>query len=242
MIDLHCHLLSGIDDGPKNLSESIALAKMSYDSGISHVVCTPHIHEGYFDNHIDNIEKTHRVFVAELAKAGIPLKSHFAAEVRISPNIVALFNNKSLPFIGYLDGNPVLLLELPHSHIPPGSEQLIYWLKAHGVIPMVAHPERNRDILANYNKAAWLKGKGVLFQLTAGAITGTFGYKVQDCALKMLRDGFADIVATDTHNVHKRPPELAGAFQHLRDEFGSDMSQDLCINKPREIAEYWFRD
>ena len=240
MIDLHCHFLPGIDDGAQSIADAMALAKKAYDSGITHVVCTPHIHEGYFDNDIDIIESTHEIFKSALRREGIPLKSHFAAEVRINPNIVALANNKRLPYLGYYDGNPVLLLELPHSHIPPGTEQLIAWLKSQSIIPMIAHPERNRDILANYNKAAWLRGKGVLFQLTAGAITGTFGERVKSCVFNMLDDGFADIIATDSHNLHKRPPELAGAYSLIAEKFGRASAEDLCVNNPFEIARCWF--
>ena len=240
MIDLHCHLLPRIDDGARNISESIALAKVAYESGITHVVCTPHIHDGYFNNDIEIIESTHVIFKSALEREGIPLKSHFAAEVRINPNIVAMVQKDRVPFLGYLDGQPVLLLELPHSHIPPGTEQLIAWLKKQGIVPMIAHPERNRDILANYSKANWLRGKGVLFQLTAGAITGTFGQRVQDCVFKLLNDGFADIIATDAHNMSKRPPELAGAYQLVKDEFGEASAADLCTNNPLEIARCWF--
>lgn len=240
MIDLHCHLLPSIDDGARNISESIALAKVAYESGITHVVCTPHIHDGYFNNDIEIIESTHGIFKSALEREGIPLKSHFAAEVRINPNIISMVQEERVPFLGYFDGQPVLLLELPHSHIPPGTEQLIQWLKKQGIVPMVAHPERNRDILANYNKANWLRGKGVLFQLTAGAITGTFGQRVQDCVFKLLNDGFADIIATDAHNMSKRPPELAGAYQLVKDEFGVASAEDLCTNNPLEIARCWF--
>lgn len=240
MIDLHCHLLPGIDDGARNIAESMALAKMAYDSGITHVVCTPHIHEPYFNNDIGVIESTHEIFKSALVRENIPLQSHYAAEVRISPNIVALAQANSLPFLGYLNDRPVLLLELPHSHIPPGTEQLILWLKKNGILPMIAHPERNRDILANYSKVSWLRGKGVLFQLTAGAVKGTFGESVKRCAFKILEDGFADIIATDAHNTHKRPPELDDAYTLVEEEFGRPIANALCKEKPMEIAGCWF--
>lgn len=242
MIDLHCHLLPGIDDGARDLTEAINLARAAYKSGITHVVCTPHIHSGYFDNDIDIIKSTHELFRAVLRRESIPLKSHFAAEVRIDPSIVSLANSNRLPYLGEYNGNKVLLLELPHSHIPAGTEQLIEWLKARDIMPMIAHPERNRDILANYNKASWLKGKGVLFQLTAGAITGTFGERVQSCANRLLNDGLAEIVATDAHNMHKRPPELADAYECLNRDFGKAKADDLCIDTPLEIASCWFND
>mgnify|MGYP000297767474 CR=1 FL=1 len=240
MIDLHCHLLPGIDDGAKNISDAMALAKYAYESGITHVVCTPHIHEGYFDNDIEIIESTHEIFKSALRREGIALKSHFAAEVRISPTIVKMAKNNRLPFLGYFEKRPVLLLELPHSHIPPGTEQLVNWLKGEGIVPMIAHPERNRDILANYNKAAWLRGKGVLFQLTAGSITGTFGNKVHACVHRLLDDGFADVIATDAHNMHKRPPELHKAFEVVQQQFGEAMANKLCKDMPMKIAGCWF--
>jgi len=242
LIDLHCHLLPAIDDGARNVDEAVKLAEVAYKSGITHVVCTPHIHDGYFDNTIENIEDAHNIFREALIQASIPLKSYFAAEVRISQSIIKLAETSRLPFLGYLYQKPVLLLELPHSHIPPGTEQLLSWLKANNILPMIAHPERNRDILANYNKAKWLRGKGVLFQITAGAITGTFGERVQNCAFKLLQDHFADIVATDTHNLHRRPPELAGAYQILVERHGKAAADDLCTNNPLEIAGCWFND
>ena len=240
MIDLHCHYLPGIDDGAANLAASLALAKAAVNSGITHAVCTPHIHYGYFNNDIDIISSTHVIFAAALAKENIPLKTHYAAEVRITPEIIKLQSQNRLPFLGYINERPVLLLELPHSHIPPGTEELIQWLNSNGITPMIAHPERNRDILANYNKAYWLKGKNVLFQVTAGAITGTFGEKVQECAFAMLKDGFADIVATDAHNLHKRPPELKEAFSEITTHFGADLALKLCKDTPWNIAKCWF--
>lgn len=240
MIDLHCHLLPGIDDGAKTIADSVELARAASNSGITHIVCTPHIHEGYFENTIETIKQAHDVFVEALQKENIPLESHYAAEVRISPTILKLVSSERLPFLGFIDEKPVLLLELPHSHIPPGTEQVINWLKAQGIVPMIAHPERNRDILANYNKAAWLRGKGVLFQLTAGSITGTFGSKVHACVHRLLNDGFADVIATDAHNMHKRPPELHKAFEMVQQQFGEAMANKLCKDMPMKIAGCWF--
>lgn len=240
MIDLHCHLLPGIDDGAANLAASLDLARASVDSGITHAVCTPHIHFGYFNNDIDIIRSTHDIFASALVRENIPLKTHFAAEIRITPEITKLFANKTLPFLGYLDGMPVLLVELPHSHIPPGTEQLIAWLIANGVKPMIAHPERNRDVLSNFNKASWLKGRGVMFQITAGALTGTFGSRVQKCAHRMLEEGFGDIVATDAHNLHKRPPEMKGACDFISQEFDAEYANNLCKFNPWRMASCWF--
>lgn len=240
MIDIHCHLLPGIDDGATNLVASMDMARASVQSGITHALCTPHIHYGYFDNNIDIIRSTHEIFASALERENIPLRTHYAAEIRITPEITKLYAKGTIPFIGYLDGKPVLLLELPHSHIPIGLEQFLGWLKSRGIKPIIAHPERNRDILSNFNKAIWLKGLGVMFQVTAGAITGTFGSRVQSCSIKMLEEGLVDVVATDAHNLQKRPPEMGGAFSIIQDEFDFELANDLCKFNPWRMVSCWF--
>lgn len=240
MIDLHCHLLPGIDDGSPDIDTALSLAKLCVENGITHAVCTPHIHLGHFDNNKAIIETVHREFSQALNEAGIPLHTHFAGEVRIGPEIVALYNGDKLPFLGFHQGKPVMLVELPHSHVPVGVERVIAWLKGKGITPMIAHPERNRDIIADYSKAIWLKSQGVLFQVTAGAIVGQFSQGAQDTATHLLDDGLADIVATDTHNAHKRPPMMKQAYEAIAQNYNLKLAQELCVNAPWEIAKSWF--
>lgn len=242
MIDLHCHYLPGIDDGAANLAASLDLARAAVDSGITHTVCTPHIHSGYFNNDIEIIKSTHDIFVDALKREGIELRTHYAAEIRITPDIIKLHTEARLPYLGYFDNKKVVLLELPHSHIPPGTEKLIQWMKGNGIMPLIAHPERNRDILGNYNKASWLKGKGVLFQVTAGATVGTFGDKVKDCAYHLIENDFVDILATDAHNIHKRPPQMKEAYQAISNRYSEALAEKLCVTTPWSIAKCWFND
>ena len=120
MIDLHCHILPGIDDGAQNLEESLALLKAAADSGITHVVCTPHIQFGRFDNSIETISECFESLVQQCRAAEIDIQMAWAAEVRISPEIMILHKQNKLPFLGTWEDKNVLLLELPHSHVPAG--------------------------------------------------------------------------------------------------------------------------
>ncbi|WP_315983498.1 CpsB/CapC family capsule biosynthesis tyrosine phosphatase [Aliamphritea spongicola] len=118
MIDLHCHLLPGIDDGPASLEEAVELAAMAAADGITHAVATPHIHPGRYDNNIHSITPAYEALKNAIVERNIPLELGMAAEVRISVEMLAMIPTNQIPFLGEWEGRKVLLLELPHSHIP----------------------------------------------------------------------------------------------------------------------------
>lgn len=236
MIDLHSHILPGIDDGARDLNETVALAKHALDQGVTHMVCTPHIHTGVFDNTQKTIEEAFEVVVNELRANNVNLALSYSCEVRIGAELTNWIINSKLPLLGIWGGKPALLLELPHSHIPAGADSLINWLLRKGIQPIIPHPERNRDILSNYNKATWLKSLGVLFQATAGAFTGTFGERVSDTAYQMLDDNLIAYVASDMHNLKRRPNEMAEAYKAVSHFIGVLIANRLFIETPRAIT------
>ena len=209
MIDLHCHLLPGIDDGPGTVEESLEIARLAVSSGTRHIVATPHIRPGIFDNDIDGIQEAHKVFVRVLAENNIPLSLSVAAEVHICPEVVPMAKSGKLPFLGELDGFPVLLLEFPHGHIMPGSDKLVNWLLSEGIRPMIPHPERNREIISNPGKIVPFVSQGCLLQVTAGSVAGDFGREAQEVAALFLERGWVTALASDSHNVRHRPPDLS---------------------------------
>jgi len=152
VIDLHCHLLPGIDDGPKGMAAAVALAQQAVADGITHAVVTPHIHHGRWENSIAGISAGLSTFRDALAQASVPLTLGMAGEVRVGPEILSMLPANELPFLGEFDGRRVLLLELPHSHIPPGTDKIIGWLLKQNILPMIAHPERNKDVLRKLEK------------------------------------------------------------------------------------------
>ena len=152
MIDLHSHILPGIDDGARSLDIALEMAEQAVSCGISHMVCTPHIHRGYFDNSQSSIEAAFQSFNEHVKRESIPLSLSFAAEVRVNELIPIWHKKGELPFLGKYDGKNVLLLEMPHSHIPQGLDVLIKWLLRNNIQPLIAHPERNRELIAENDK------------------------------------------------------------------------------------------
>lgn len=242
MIDLHSHILPGIDDGARSIKDTIAIAKNSIEVGVTHIMCTPHIHLGTFDNDVDSIQRAFSLALHAVRKANLPLKLGIGSEVRITPEILPLISGSKLPFIGTLDGKHLLLLELPHSHVPPGTENLIKWLLRNNVQPVIPHPERNRDIMAAYNKLKWLRQLGCLFQITAGAFVNRFSSRSYDIAWQMLDDGLADYVASDTHNIHKRPNDMGEAFEAITKAKDKALAEKLFISTPAKLTEdiHWY--
>ncbi|QHJ11420.1 Tyrosine-protein phosphatase YwqE [Paraglaciecola mesophila] len=237
MIDLHSHILPGIDDGAPDLEASLAMAEQSVAVGVSHMVCTPHIHQSYFDNNLDSISHAYQSLVEHLALAGCSLKLSFAAEIRITPDIMLWHKQKQIPFIGRWQNKDVMLLELPHSHIPPGTDNLLRWLLKHDIQPVIAHPERNRDIIANPDKIYALKRAGCLFQATAGAFTGRFSEKVKQTAGLLLARDLVTYVASDTHSVNRRPNDMAQAFIEVAALKGNDYAERLFKTTPWLISQ-----
>ena len=140
MIDLHCHLLPGIDDGPDTLEQSLELCRIAVADGISHAVVTPHIHPGRWENTRASIQHRCQALREALADSNIPLQLGFAAEVRLTDQIMQQIADNEIPFYGEVDGYRIMLLEFPHGHMIPGSETLAQWLLNQGIRPLTASP------------------------------------------------------------------------------------------------------
>nr|WP_241264053.1 CpsB/CapC family capsule biosynthesis tyrosine phosphatase [Bowmanella dokdonensis] len=237
---MHCHLLPKLDDGARSDEEAIALARYAVENGITHSVLTPHINPGHYDNDLAGIETAHRRFRQLLQQHDCPLNTTYAAEVRICPELINMQASHCLPFLGRWQGQQVLLLELPHSHIPAGTEQVIHWLLSQQILPLVAHPERNRDILADYRKATWLKSQGCLFQVTAGAFCGRFRSQVKQVAEQLLADGLIHLVASDAHNLERRPPDLREGYAAVERLAGVQTADNLFKRHPWQIISHRF--
>ena len=242
MIDLHCHFLPGIDDGADSIEEALALAKHAVESGITHSVVTPHLHLGRYDNYRDVINPVFLEFQAALSAASIDLKLGYASEVRVCPEIMIWVTQNKMPFLGQYENQKVLLLEMPHNQIPPGIDNLLRWLVEKDIRPMIAHPERNKEIMANPLRIHPLVNAGALLQLTAGAVAGEFGARCEETAEYILKQGIATILASDAHNLKHRPPELEPGRRKVEQILGESVSWDMVKTTPMQIAAIQFTD
>ncbi len=237
MIDLHCHLLPGIDDGPETLEQALALARHAAASGIAKSVVTPHILPGRYENNLQGIRNAAEHFSAQLRERNIPLEIGYAAEVRIGPEVLDLCAAEQMPFLGEIDGYRVVLIEFPDSHILPGTDKLLGNLLKRNIRPLIAHPERNKDVMRDVGKIAPFVQMGCWLQLTAGSVTGVFGPTCQERSRQILERGWAAILASDAHNMYARRPELEAARAAAEDIVGERESWLMVRGRPGQIAE-----
>ena len=235
MIDLHCHFLPGIDDGPELMAESLLLARMAVADGITHTVVTPHIHPGRYDNEKASIEQVYLSYQEQLKKEDIKLHLGMASEVRISMEMIPLITEGRIPFLGELDGYKIILLEFPHSHILPGSDKLVNYLLKQNIRPLIAHPERNKDVIRKLDKIEPFVKMGCLLQLTAGSVAGHFGAAVQQRSEEILKSGWAHVIATDSHDPKNRPPVLMAGQLAAAEHVGEEEAFKLVDTHPRAI-------
>lgn len=242
MIDLHCHLLHGVDDGPSTLEESLELCRIAVADGITCAVVTPHIHPGRWENNRTSIHSACNHLQQALDEQGIPLQLGFAAEVRLTDRIPDQVARDEIPFYGEVDGYKVMLLEFPHGHVIPGSQKLAGWLLDHGIRPMIAHPERNRQIMKDASQLQPFIDAGCWLQLTAGSVTGHFGERSQSIAHQLLENDAVMVLASDGHNARARPPALSQAFDNIARNYGRERALRLMLDTPTAIVSGQFSE
>lgn len=234
MIDLHCHLLPGIDDGAKDLATSLEMARVAVADGIHTIACTPHIYPGLYENDAAGIRRGIAALQRELDHAGIALKLVEGADVHLTPDLVAGIKADRIP---RLNRTRYLLLEPPHHVAPPRFEEQVFNLQAHGFVPLITHPERLTWIEDNYPMFLRLARAGAWLQITAGALTGRFGRRPKYWSQRLLDEGPVHIIASDAHSVHRRPPLLAEAQVAAARQVGDNEAWALVRERPQAVLK-----
>ena len=193
-IDIHCHILPGIDDGPGDIKESEEMGKVAVEDGVSHIFATPHIMDGVFNNTGSNI-----IDSVDNLRRRLPdsINILHGADVRISLDLIERIESGEIPTLG---NSGYLLVEFPEYVIPPNVDILFFNLRHRGVIPIITHPERHLRLMYDLKTINKLKDAGTMFQITAMSITGDFGREIQIASLTMIKKGLADFVASDAHD------------------------------------------
>ncbi|WP_263079342.1 capsular biosynthesis protein [Endozoicomonas sp. Mp262] len=240
MIDIHNHIIPGLDDGAVDLPMALSMLQMAQEQGVTHLVCTPHMHAGRYDNDIDTIRKHFNRLLEALCHSELSIELAMAAEVRISDDFMYQLTQGKVPFIGQWEGRSAILLEMPHAHIPPGIDRLIEWLQQQGYQPVIAHPERNKDIIKVPQEALALAERGVLFQLTAGSVTGQFGESARATAHWLLTRNLVHFMASDAHRIARRAPAMGEAYADVVQRYGEVMARQLTVINPRKLTASLF--
>lgn len=234
VIDLHCHILPGLDDGADNLSVSLAMARASVDQGVEVVACTPHILAGLYHNSGPAIRRATLQLQAALDAEGIPLRLVTGADVHMCRNFVPGLQSGQLLTLA---DTRYVLVEPPHHTAPPQLEDFFFDLVVAGYVPILTHPERLSWVPSRYETIKRLVRAGVWMQLTAGSLNGTFGRSSLYWAQRMLDEGIVHIVATDAHDAESRPPDLARGCECIERRVGGDEAQRLVLERPSGILK-----
>lgn len=237
MIDLHSHLLPGIDDGAPDLETALEMLRCAQEDGTTHIVCTPHIHAGRYANTPASIQQALQVFREHVQAAGLKVHLACAAEWRFGIELLQLAD---LSFVGEWQGRQVLLLEFPHGAVPFGADILCQKLLSKGIVPLIAHPERNKEFLRAPGKIATFHAMGCLFQVTAASLTGGFGPYAKDLASRLLVENVVTIMASDAHNLQHRSPVMSPAFAEASRLAGERAAWRLFKDTPWSIAGHLF--
>lgn len=228
MVDLHCHLLPGIDDGSKSMAISLRLAKEATENGVTHALLTPHHMNGRYVNHKQDVIRRTQEFKEQLAANNIPLTVFPGQEVRINGQLLEALDKDDILFAD--TGNRYLMLEFPDDDVPHYTNQMIFDLQQRGIIPVIVHPERNTKIIAKPDLLYQLLEKGCLSQITASSYVGTFGKKVENFSRQLIEAGQGYIFASDAHDLPGRKYEMRQAFDRLSREFGSELVEQYQNN------------
>ena len=232
MIDLHCHMLPGIDDGAPDLATALEMARVAVADGIAMVACTPHIHPGRYENTAESIAAACEDFRADLVRAGIDLEITYGADTQIVPELVEGLQSGRIPT---LHGSRYFLFEPSHHIAQEGMLILLERVLDAGYVPIITHPERLHYIERHYEQFLQAVEMGAWLQLTAGSVTGRFGERIQGVAWRFLRDGVTHLLATDAHNLKNRAPLLSEGLDVAATLVGEEEAERLVSTRPAAV-------
>jgi protein-tyrosine phosphatase len=231
MVDVHCHILPGLDDGAQDIQESLAMAQAAIEEGITHIVATPHSSSEYPFNYA-RVRQLHRQLQSLV---GDRLELATGCDFHLNLENLEALRKDALPFC--LNQQNYLLVEFSEFSIPPTTNHTLHDMQLMGLRPVITHPERNAILQAQPGRlAAWVQ-IGCFVQVTAGALTGAFGAKSKEDALRWIAEGLVHLVASDAHNMRWRPLRLLPAYEVVRERFGVVKAHALFVENPRAVFE-----
>ena len=228
LIDLHCHILPGVDDGSKDMQMSLDLARAAVDQGITNSLVTPHHMDGEYTNHKQDVIRKTDEFQRALDKEEIPLTVFASQEVHLTGELMDAIAQDDVLFMD--ETNRYLLLELPHSGIPEYTADMIFDLTTRGITPVIAHPERNHGFQENPDKIYDFVKMGCLTQLTSSSYLGVFGKHVQELTEKIIKANLGFVFSSDAHNFKGRRYLMEEAFEKLKKDEGIRRADAFSTN------------
>ena len=235
MIDIHTHILFGVDDGSKNLEMSIDMIKEAYESGVDTIVATPHCMPGIYNNYAgEKLEKRYRILKEATADAGIPIHLRKGMEILMTEKTEELIEEKK---VWSINDSHYLLVEFSFDENPDYCNKALKMIREKGYIPVIAHPcryyfvQEYPQIVYNW----YLEGYGI--QVNKGSLLGSFGKKEKRCADRLLRHGLVSCVASDAHRIDSRTVRMDEVRVYLKERYGHEYAYMLLNENPMRILK-----
>ncbi|WP_010648193.1 tyrosine-protein phosphatase [Oceanobacillus massiliensis] len=219
MIDIHSHILPGVDDGAKNEEDSLAMAREAVSQGITTIFATPHNKNGKYENEKDAILKNVKILSELFEKENIPLSVISGQETRINGEMIEDIKDGKLLS---LNSTKYLFVEFPSAHVPRYSSQMLFDIQVAGYTPIIVHPERNQELIEHPSRLYDFVKKGALTQITAASLVGKFGKNIQKFTNQLVEANLTHFIASDAHNTTTRGFCMDEAFREVKNAYGSD--------------------
>ncbi|MBS0237898.1 MAG: capsular biosynthesis protein [Proteobacteria bacterium] len=232
MIDVHCHILPGIDDGAPTIETSLEMAAALIADGVEAVVCTPHILPGLYHNTGPQIRAATERLQSALAQSGLNLRLFSGSDAHISPDFLGKLRTGE---ILTLADSRYVLVELPMHVRPEPLKKFFFELIVAGYVPILSHPERLAWIEPHFVLIQRLALTGVWLQITSGSLLGKFGRSAKYWAERLLDEGLVHLIATDAHDTARRVPDLQNGRDAAALRVGELEANNLVLARPRGI-------
>ncbi len=234
-IDIHSHIIPGVDDGSRDMETSIALLQMAAENGTTDIIATPHVIDVSTTLTWDAIRRHVEALQKEADAREIPIRIYPGAETELNWDLLELIREDHSAFC--LAGSRYCLMELPSLMLPPNLEDMIYELQLMDIVPVLAHPERQMQLMHEPEKLLKLLQQGCVAQSNGGSLTGVFGPKAHEKVHMLIDHQMIAFMGSDAHNLRHRTTNLKDAREKLVKHWGEATATELLETKPRYILE-----
>ena len=234
-IDIHSHILPGVDDGSPNLETSLGLLRMAADNGTTHIIATPHVIDVSTTLTWDIIRRKVEELQKEADKQNIPITIYPGAETELNFDLLELMRKDHSAFC--LAGSRYCLMEMPSLMLPPHLDDIIYELQLMDIVPVLAHPERQMQLMEKPQMLLAMLHKGCAAQSNGGSVTGVFGPRVKHNVEHLLQQNVIAFMGSDAHNLRHRNTDLKQAREKISAQWGTETATELFETRPQYILE-----
>lgn len=234
MLDIHCHIIPGVDDGPKTIDETLAMLRIAEEDGVSEIIATPHFYWGHYETPREVINEKVQELNEICKEEKINIKIYEGQEVYLCSKILEHYKEK---LIDTIEGTSYMLIELNPSKLHKDTFDILYELKLKGITPIIAHPERYNYVMEDITILNRFIEENCLFQVTAGSIEGRFGSKIKKTAEEIIKYNLCNFVGSDGHNLKGRIPVIRKAIESMKE---SNFNEGLLTYE--KFSENYYRN